>query len=77
MVSGPFHPGNVTLLPNFKTLQPTICYLFLTAVFPNAPPSFIYYLYGQLGVLVDKENQPTVFRSRVRHPLATSFGAPL
>ena len=40
------------------------CYKLLTAVFPSAPSSFIYYLYGQLGVLVDQENhdQPTVFR---------------
>ena len=62
-VSGPFNPGNVNLLPNFYKY----CSLLLQAFdcsFPQCPSSFIYYLYGQLGVLVDQENhdQPTVFR---------------
>ena len=73
LVSGPFHPCNINLLHNFKTLQPPICYPLLTAVFPKAPSSFIYYLYGQLGVLIDEENQPTVFRPTVRHPLPIQF----
>ena len=68
-----FHPGNVNLLPNFKTLQSSICYLLLTAVFPNAPSSSIYYLYAELGVLDDEENQPTVFSPPVRHPLPIQF----
>ena len=62
-VSGQFNPGNVNLLPNYYKY----CSLLLQAFdcsFPQCPSSFIYYLYGQLGVLVDQENhdQPTVFR---------------
>ena len=41
--------------------------------FPQCPSIFIYYLYGQLGVLVDEENKPTVFRPPVRHPLPIQF----